>query len=365
MAAAGAGYDVVAICPRTAEPLPLDGVEIVRLPGEVVAPRLNRLGLGGIGRRQRPLVRELRGLYRLARLLRLTVRTTLAARRVRPFGVIHAHEVEMLPAAFIVRGSARVVYDAHEIYASAEPDPPRAHLFVTQWIERVLARRCAAVVTVSEPIAEELQRELGLRRRPAATLNAPNVVDGVAVGAHGGRLRAIYQGAMGPGRPLTDLLEAAEAAPGVDLSVRVANADLDGLRAEAGRRGLGDRMSILEPVSPAQLVESLAGFDVGVIFNRPVTRNDELVFPNKLFEYMMAGLAVVVPALPSLGAFVDEHGVGRTFVAGDPRSLGAVLEELAGCPDDVLAMRRRARELAVTTFNAESQVRVLESLWSC
>lgn len=365
LAGVRAGFDVVAVCPQTAEPIPMEGVQVVRLGSGALTPSLNRLGLGGMGKQQWALIRELRGLYRLARLARLTLRTAVAARAFRPFGVVHAHEVEMLPAALLLRGrGTRVIYDAHEIYASSEPDPPRVHRAITSLIERQLARRCNSVVTVSGAIAEELERTLRLRRRPAVTLNCPYLVEGVEVRPHGGRLRAVYQGAMGPGRPVSDLFDAATAAPGVDLFVRLANADLESLRAEVDRRGLAARMTVLEPVSPTVLVESLGDFDVGVIFNRPVTRNDELVFPNKLFEYMMAGLAIVAPSLPSLGAFVEEHAIGRVFAAGDPRALGEMLEAIAADAAALLAMRERARELAVSSFNAESQELLLEPLWT-
>lgn len=365
LAAVAHGYDVVGVCPRTADsPVDLPGVRLTYVRAETFAPRLNRIGLGGMTRRERPVMRELRGLYRLLRLLRLTWLTFRSARRLGAFDVIHAHEVDMLPAAFLLRRRARIVYDAHEIYASAEPDPPRLHRGATGLIERTLARRADAVVTVSDAIAADLAVDLGLATPPVTVLNCPSTDLDVAVEPSGSQLRAIYQGAMGPGRPIDDLLVASDAAPDVELTVRVTNTDLDALRREAERRGLSGRLHVVEPVPPSELVRALTGFDVGVIFNRPVTRNDELVFPNKLFEYMMAGLALVVPALPSLGPFVEEHAIGVTFAAGDPQAMGAALQSLAGRPDDVLRMRRRARELALERFNAEAQERVLATVWT-
>ena len=176
-----------------------------------------------------------------------------------------------------------------------------------------------------------------------------------------GRLRAVYQGAMGPGRPLEDLFAAAEGAEGVVLTLRIAGADRDALSREVRARGLEERIEVVEPVPPDRLVEALAGFDVGLIINRPATRNDELVLPNKLFEYLMAGVAVAAPRLPSLSPVVAEAGV--LFEPGRPDLLAAELSSLAGDPDRLANLRSRAYALARERYNAEAQAVGYLSAW--
>lgn len=346
-------------------PVPLDGVQIVRLAPPRVTTALRGAGVGGM-QASRPLVRELRGLFRLARLATTTARLARAARRLAPVEVVHANDLDTLPAGFLVarRLGARLVYDAHELYSDQEPDPPRLHRFVAERLEGALARRAGAVVTVSEPIAAELTRRLRLKREPFVVMNCPERTDTAPEPApKDGPLRAIYQGAMGPGRPLDDLLRAAEAAVGTHMTLRIAGADAAALRAAVRGRGLDDRVEIVPPVSPNRLLEGLRGFHVGLIINRPVTRNDELVFPNKLFEYMMAGLAVAVPRLPGMAPLVDGEGIGVTFEPGSPESLGAALSALAADRDGVARMAAGARRLAVEQYNAEAQSAVLVRAW--
>jgi glycosyltransferase involved in cell wall biosynthesis len=351
------GWEVVGLC-RTAPgetPLDLPGVHVVRVGRERVAGVLRRAGLGGM-RRARPLERELRGLFRLARLAQTTALFVRAGRRAGRFDAIHANDLGTLPAGYLLARAnrARLVYDAHEVYGDSEPDYPISYGYPAGVLERALARRADAVVTVSEPIAAELERRLGLRERPLVVLNCPDRVDVEPTVRADGPLRAVYQGAMGISRPLADLLRAAETAPDVNLTIRVTNADLDALRAEVARRALDGRVDVADPVAPTELVEALLPFEVGLVINRPLTRNDELVFPNKLFEYLMAGLAVVVPRLPGL-RLVEDEGVGVAFEPGNPDSLGAALSALAGDRDRQAELRRRARALAVERLNAEAQ----------
>lgn len=363
LAARRSGYEVVGLSGQVSgeTPIALEGIEIVRLAGERVAPRLRQAGLGGM-RRSSPLVRELRGLFRLARTAKLTVALIRAGRRLPRAEVVHANDFDTLPAALLLgrRWRARLVYDAHELYTAQEPDPPRVQRAVVSRLEAAFARRADAVTTVSQPIADELTRRLRLRTAPIAVLSCPELVPDVEVDSGEGPLRVVYQGAMGPGRPLGDLLVAARAAPSAHFSLRVAGAPRDEL--QRATRGLANVVA-LDPVDPDRLVEALRGFEVGVVINRPVTRNDELVFPNKLFEYLMAGLAVAVPRLPGMAPLVESEQIGVTYEPGRPEELGAALEGLARDRTRLRAMRERARELAVTRYNAEQQSAQLAEAW--
>jgi glycosyltransferase involved in cell wall biosynthesis len=363
LAGGALGVEVVGLCPMTrSEPAALDGVRVVRA-GSAAGDGTNVRQLVGALRRERPLLRELRGLWRLGRLVRLTFTLARAARELGPVHVVHANDLDTLVAGWWIarRDRARLVYDAHELYTSQEPDPPLVHRAVSGWLERSLGRRADAVVTVNEQIAEELERRLRLATRPTVVLNCPPVEDSPEPHPQPGCVSAVYQGAMGPGRFTDDLLIAAASAPRLHLTMRVAGADIESLQTEVARRGLEDRVRVVPPVPPDQLVSALAGFDVGLIINRPVTLNDELVLPNKLFEYLMAGLAVVAPRLPALTPVLD--GIGATFTPADPQDMGLALERLADDAPLLLSLRLEARARARSEYNAERQTGVLASAW--
>jgi glycosyltransferase involved in cell wall biosynthesis len=365
-AALARGFDVVGLCGRLGggEAAPLDGVSVTRVGHERVARALRKAGAGGLTE-SRPLARELRGVFRVGRILTLTAQLLAAARRLGRFDVVHANDFATLPAGrLIARASdARLVYDAHELYAQEEAAMPSVYRAFVRAVEGVLARRADAVVTVSEPLARELDEQLRLRRRPLVVLNAPPREEVEEPPRRDGPLRAIYQGALAPGRPVEDLWSAVAAADGVELTVRVAGADPDELRRDVVLHSLEERVRIAEPVSPDHLVAALAGHDVGVIFNRPRAGHYQVALPNRLFEYMMAGLAVVCPRLAALAELVESEGVGVTYTPGSPQALGAALAELAADRERVAALGRRARERAFERYNAEVESGQLARAW--
>ena len=366
-AALDRGLEVVGLCGRVTgdEPWPIEGVRVIRIGGDRVSGPLRRAGLGGM-KPSRPLARELRGVYRLLRLGRLTARLAFAARRAGRVDVVHANDFETLPAAWLIarRSGARLVYDSHELYTGLEPDPPRIYRAALGRVERALGRRADAVVTTGEPYARELERLLDLARPPLIVHNCPERrPEEPAEPPSAGRLQAIYQAAMGSGRRLEDVLTAAEHAPDVDLTLRVLGADYDELRSEIERRGLAGRVSLSDLVPPGHLIEGLAGHHAGLIINRPVSPTNELVVPNKLFEYMMAGLAVVAPRLPGLEPIVEGEGVGLCFDPGRPEQMGEALQRLSADRGLLDRYRNRARTLALERYNAEAQVVPLLAAW--
>lgn len=364
-AALGGGLEVVGLSgtPGDESPVELRGIEIVRVRSERLSDELRRLGLGGM-RRSRPLVRELRGLWRLVRLGKTTFALARAGRGLGTFDVVHVNDLDALPAGALLarRSNARLVYDAHELYRYMEGDPPRLYTAIVSLLESRLARR-ATVATNCELFARELERLLHLSNEAVVVLNCPDRIDSIPQSEPGARLRVIYQAAADyEARPVSDLVEAALHAPDADITIRVVHIDQRAVEERIRAAGVEDRVRIVPPVQPDRLVEELFGFDAGVIINRDITPNSTLSVPGKLWEYGMAGLATVAPASPGLRV-VDELGVGLTFPAGEPAELGRVLQRLASDRSLLEQLRARARELALSTYNSQTQGDVLRALW--
>ena len=76
--------------------------------------------------------------------------------------------------------------------------------------------------------------------------------------------------------------------------------------------------------------------------------------PNKPFEYMAGGLAVVSSLRGELAQLLDQHGCGVTYPAGHSLALAKCLEQLMDAPKRLCQMRESAYRAFKTSFRAET-----------
>jgi glycogen synthase len=171
-----------------------------------------------------------------------------------------------------------------------------------------------AVVTVSASIADALQAAYRLRVRPGVVANTPRY-ERHEFGGVGERLQVLFHGLLKPGRGLEMLIDA------IGLVRRPIHLTVRGFGAAGYVEGLqrravsaGDRIAYVEAVAPADVVRAAVGADLGVFVADGASRQNDFALPNKVFDYMMAGAAVLVGPGRDLSALIAETGAG--FVTG-------------------------------------------------
>jgi glycosyltransferase involved in cell wall biosynthesis len=107
------------------------------------------------------------------------------------------------------------------------------------------------------------------------------------------------------------------------------------------------------------LLAYTAEADVGVTLLRDTCENHRLALPNKLFEYIAAGVPVVASALPETERLVNEHGVGWCVTSEEPLALAATLTQALREREDV-ELNGRLRRAAIELCWSREQVRLLK-----
>ena len=264
--------------------------------------------------------------------------------------VIHAHDAPVLHVAVRAADRARlvgrrvpVIYDAIEYWPGLPdlPSNPRWFYGIVD-AERTHARDVSGAFAVSAPIADKLKADHGWKHVPSLVLNVP--VNIGAPRAPGGGVRSaagvaedtallVYAGGIALGRGVETIVDALPLLPGVHLAVAPVpfphKASYE-LMARAVRLGVADRVHIVRPSSPQEVINFLSTADVGVHPLEPGSPNHDMALPNKVFEYGHAGLAVVVSNCAEMERLVLADGIGQSYRYGDPVDLaGAVTRALA------------------------------------
>ena len=292
---------------------------------------------------------------------RLVFLATFVARgRASQPDVVHAHDAAMLlPGALLARlTGARLVYDSHELATGVEYRSGAWERLV-HVLEAALVPRCAAVITVSDGIADRLRARYALRSRPTVLRNvcglpAPGPPDGTRLRARLGigtqDPLVLHQGSAAPGRGCEVLIRAVAAMPGVHLALLGAADDPNAaaLIALASVENAASRVHVLPTVALDALLAHTAEADVGVSLLSDSCENHRLALPNKLFEYLAAGVPVLTSALPELERVVRGGAIGWTVDPADPVDVRrGLVQALAARSDGALRARvaAAAREL--------------------
>ncbi len=287
--------------------------------------------------------------------------------RSRP-DVIHAHDVNVLPTAWVAAKIARVplVYDAHEI--STDREGYKSFRGLVGWLEKKLMPKAAGTITTTEARAKFFARAYGIHR-PLVLQNRPRLVK--VTGSS--RIRdelgltepwpiVLYQGGLQPGRGLPRLVEAAASVPNAYFVFIGGGRQAAELHELTTKLELGERVRFIPTVPLAELPSYTASADIGVQPIENTCLNHFTTDSNKLFEYVIAGLPVVASQLPEIGKVVRHHDLGLLVPPADTAALANAIQCLVN--DVELRSYYRAKaEQAALSLNWETQEQALVELY--
>lgn len=189
-------------------------------------------------------------------------------------------------------------------------------------------------------------------------------LDGVVKDRHDARFPSVhwYSQTLGPGRGLEDLFKAL---PLLDREVEIhlRGRPVNGWEAWlAGRVGLEWRRKIhVHPlVSNRELLSRIAEHDIGFAGELNHSLSRDLTVTNKLFHYLLAGLAVVASATTGQKEVLEKAaGAGLLYPCGDARALAGALNSMLASPARLEAAKASALKSARELFCWENEKRRL------
>jgi glycosyltransferase involved in cell wall biosynthesis len=227
---------------------------------------------------------------------------------------------------------------------------------------RELVVAADVAMTVSPPLAEVMAEKYGRKFHTVpncaslAEADALDIERKLSGRSHREEIIFLFQGAFAPGRGLEQLISSWQFVdPRARLLLRGLESEFKETAIEVARSlGLLDR-SVFFPrgVSEDRLVAAAGEADVGLIPYEPISINNRLSCPNKLSQYLAAGLPVICNQLDFVRAVVVDNGIGSAVDFRDPKAVAAVVNDLVSAPDRLQAMARQARKYFETQFHWE------------
>jgi glycosyltransferase involved in cell wall biosynthesis len=287
--------------------------------------------------------------------------------------IYHAHDLNNLEVAYRAARTtgAKLVYDAHELFPEMANRWVRLRKGYWSRLEARLLPRADLSITVNELIAEEMARRYRVEP-PLVVLNCPDPPPTFDPNARYNLIRertglgsetpvVLYQGWMSEGRGLENLVRAAPLLHGGAVVVFMGygeyQAALERLAAEAG----GGRVHFIPAVPQRDLLAYCASADVGVIPYQAVDLNNYYTSPNKLFDFIQAGLPIVASDLPYLRKVIVGDDLGVVAKLDRPQDYAAAINSVLALPDRGVRLRENLRRAAPSYTWAAQAAKLVEA----
>ena len=252
--------------------------------------------------------------------------------------LFHASDLYALPACHSRADDleAPYSYDAREYYphVAGTVGKPWARWWWAR-VERKHIRDASAVFTVSDSIAHALASDYGIPTPivvanvpPSATPDGAEGVDLRTLSSDSSRPIILHLGLMKAHRGGETLVQAMEHAPEADLVFLGSGPAQSSLESLSIELGLRDRVHFMDPVPPDAIRATIRTADIGVTLLEGNCLNHRYALPNKLFDYIHAGLPVLASDLDETKRVFDQFSIGCTTQADNPIEVGKTLRDM-------------------------------------
>jgi len=246
---------------------------------------------------------------------------------------------------------SKLIYDSRELYTELPAFHDKTFFkWIVRCIEKWCVQKAHSVTTTGSLDARYLfqlygiQNTVLLRNLPCrqGVSGAVDYATRFPCSVSGKLL--VYQGILVPGRGIETAFRVLQQLPSAGL-VLLGDGDFNVYyRKMSDSLGIRDRVCFAGKIPQETLLRHTAGTDIGLSLIDNVCDNNFLALPNKLFEYIMAGLPVVVTDLPQMKAVVEQYRVGAVVPVGDADAVVDVLQRWDSHPSEFNALRENCRK---------------------
>lgn len=308
---------------------------------------------------------------RLGRMTRTVWRVYCEARKLQA-DIYHFHDPELIPIGLLLRASGKdVIYDIHEDVPkdifSKQYLPPWSRPSIAWFLEKLeafVAKRFSALITVTPSIAERFRP---LNSRTIVVHNYPyqkELVGAMQESPWEGRRQAVaYVGLISANRGISEMVCAMSLLP-KELPATLELAGPGGWGSEeASQRPGWQRVHHYGLIDQLSTFRLLHGVRAGLVLFHPEPNHLEAM-PQKIFEYMGAGLPVIASDFPLWRRILGDVGCGIFVNPLDPQSIAEAIQYVLTHPREAEEMGRRGRAAVLERYNWETQVDKLVGLYS-
>jgi len=280
------------------------------------------------------------------------------------YDLLVANDLDTLLPNFLVSKLKRLplVYDSHEYFTGVpELNNKPFRKWIWKSMERSIFQHLKHVMTVNGSIATQYENEYGIRPEIVRNLSrSATDITGYTrkeLGINESDMLLIFQGAgINIDRGGEELVEALCRTDNVTLLIAGSGDVMSGLKEKAESLNLTGRIRFIPKMSWEELMRFTKASDAGLTLDKDTNLNYRFILPNKLFDYISAGIPVISSNRIEVSKIISENNCGIIIPSVTPAEISKAIIELR---DDRKLMNklRQNSVKASESLNWESESR--------
>jgi glycosyltransferase involved in cell wall biosynthesis len=283
---------------------------------------------------------------------------------------IHSNDLDTLLPAYLVSKlkNKPLVYDSHEIFSEVPEIQGRWVKNVWLFLENSILPKLKKFITVNQSIADFYGTRFN-RDDICVIRNIPEKQEIKKIKSRKDldlpeeKFILIVQGAgINVDRGTEEVLLSLKYSDDVLLLIVGSGDAIPGLKELAKKENLEDKVRFISRLPYEQMMQYTMNADLGITVDKPTSLNYKFSLPNKIFDYIRAGIPILASDLVEVARIIDKYKVGLIISDVEPKIIASAIQKFRDGTIDKNELKINLKK-ASKDLNWEHDAKVLETIY--
>jgi glycosyltransferase involved in cell wall biosynthesis len=255
--------------------------------------------------------------------------------------LLFSNDLDTLLPAWLASGfnPSKIIYDSHEIFCEVPElmhTPAKKRLW--ERIERYIVPKLKYCITVNKSIAGWFEERYKVPFQVVRNIGNPPAVTEIksrsALGLPEDKKIVLIQGAgINIDRGAEETVEAMQYLENTLLLIIGGGDVIDILKERVKNRGFGEKVRFIDKMPAGELFHYTCNSDLGLTIDKNNNINYRFSLPNKVFDFINAGVPILASPLPEIKQVIDTYNIGDFISSHEPKHIADKIAEMLSSPD--------------------------------